>query len=697
MGTVYVNSPVTDMYLVDIATGAITRGSTLQLSSAYNFNENREPWNLHKTGKKLAVKFTGQDAYPKKKYLGAVIYAYVTQKATSAGSGTLPQDSHFNFNYGLSNWLGLDDSVYQIPEWTPDSAGKLDFSNWTSGVNLYQSLGKMYGVQETDYETELYAQPWKDWYNNVTYNPSLSLTVQGLSGPNAPYIRYQYEDVVVNIKNAYPVSGFINERVTNVFGWDFYVPFMADTFVRPVNLNQKSAKFRWRVFGETAYNEIVVTGSQKTITLPAETFPSTAQYVEWQVVVTTDDDVEGTPSAWFKLSLTDSTPGKPEIVSPRSTFIDGAAANRFQWIHKISTGSTQKKYDLQYSTNSGTTWVDLSSEETPNNYYDVAANTFAAGTVLWRVRTYNSDGVAGDWSDAATIVVRSSPPAPGIASVTNKPRPTITWQSAEQQAYQVKAGGYYDSELVYGVEKELKIPVFLPDGNQEVFVRVQNVLGLWSEWSSVTIPVKNVPWTIEFSVKRYNNGVQLSCSAGFTEYQYYRDGELIAKTADPTFIDYLSNGKHSYQVYGVNSDNYTKTTVITEIIYPAAAVISPVDAINWVTLTYKRGAYPTHDLSDDQEISYQHYSGRPLPVAEIGEAVNVPHILAFSAPREVSDKIQGMRGKKVVYKDNTGDIAIGILNGFRRSRGAYRPTTGTFDFDIQFTITEIGGVSGEIF
>ena len=665
----------TDSYTEDINTGAISRGSTLQASSVYNFNLSTTPYTFP-TGKMIKIKFPEGTGYRKKRLIDTEKMAYISQKSGTA-SGSRPSGSAFLYvvNGDVS------------PDWETNAP----YVNWNeyAVVNQYNSgiIDPYWGLPPGMDYIAVGCCTTGGIYNNVTYTANVSLAIHSHTGTNKPYVRYTYEDVVVTSRNQYPTSGFINEHADVKFGWSMTY----DSYRVAETLTQQSAKFRWRVLGEAGYTEILVDGADKSITIPAGTFPAGESSVQWQVVLTSSDGIEGTPSAWFTLSLADSL-SAPVTVSPKSAYIDGSIGNRFEWQHNIATGTAQTAYDLQYSADSGVTWEALAYGTTADQYADIPANTFPAGAVSWRVRTYNTDGNAGDWSEPAEIAVRAAPPAPSISNVTSTPRPTIAWQSAEQQAYQVKVSGGYDSGPVYGIAKQYKIKDFLVPGDYTISIRVQNLFGLWSEWATADITVSNLSAALRLSAKRANNGITLICAGGtFSRYLYYRNGEQIADTAAASFTDYLSNGKNTYQARGVNGDNYTLSPIAVEISTPDAAVISAADNVDWVPLNYRRGGYATHDVSDEQTVSYQHYSGSSLPVAEIGEAVSIVHELSFSVDAQTALKLRALRAKRVVYKDLCGVLAVGIFNGYKQSRGAYRPSTGSFDLDVSFTITETRG------
>ncbi len=286
---------------------------------------------------------------------------------------------------------------------------------------------------------------------------------------NQPYAIIYTEDVPFSTKEEYPQSGFVNEKTANTFGWSVA---HEDSPAIIGEVRQKSAKFRWRAQGASGYNEIIV-GTENKVIVPAGTF--NAANIEWQVVVVSTENVEGTPSQWFKLTTIDSK-STPAALYPKSLPIDGTKPITFTWSHIIETGSAQSRYELQTSADNGKTWVQLVAESTSRQTYTAPANTFAAGSLQWRVRTYNSDNAPGEWSTPAAFIVRAAPTA-AITGFDSKPRPTIRWQASGQQGYRVSAGDY-DSGVKFGTDKTFKIPVYLPDGKTNVKVQVQNSFGL---------------------------------------------------------------------------------------------------------------------------------------------------------------------------------------------------------------------------
>jgi hypothetical protein len=256
----------------------------------------------------------------------------------------------------------------------------------------------------------------------------------GAKSSYKPFLECEYSNDNVGIKaeNFAPSSGaFVNRTQKNTFTWDT----TDDTDLTQTcfaEIKQTSAVFEWRVKNASTSKTISVSGSTTACTVPANTFPSGT--LEWRVKVTANSGTT-TTSAWQEITTTDVTPtAKP--VSPSGIVIDATIVNRFSWQHIISTGTPQSKADLQWSAD-GTTWNTLATVTGENQYYDVPANKFTSGTKYWRVRTYNTDGTASEWSDKAEFIAINAPSAPSIVIQSTGPRPRITWQTSEQEAYQL--------------------------------------------------------------------------------------------------------------------------------------------------------------------------------------------------------------------------------------------------------------------
>lgn len=506
----------------------------------------------------------------------------------------------------------------------------------------------------------------------------------GEKSTRKPFLTCEYSNDNVGIKadNFSPSSGaFVNRFQKNTFTWDAE----DDTDLTQVcfaEVKQTSAVFEWRVKNASTSKTISVSGATTACTVPANTFPSGT--LEWRVKVTANSGTT-TTSAWQEITTTDVTPtAKP--VSPSGIVIDATIVNRFSWKHIISTGTPQSKADLQWSAD-GTTWNTLATVTGENQYYDVPANKFTSGTKYWRVRTYNTDGTPSNWSDKAEFIAINAPSAPSIVIQSTGPRPRITWQTSEQEAYQLTLSSGYASGTVYGTEKAWRSPVYLADGRYTIRVRVQNKYGMWSEWSAAALPVSHTEGeAITLSVDAAHEAALTWQTAG--SYDFYlieRDGVAIGRTVQKQYVDHTSIGSVTYRVRGcyADSDNYGLSNAVTAEILPDTAMICDLESGTWQRLPLSETILRANRISRTAAISTVHLSGLAYPVAERTEFRDMAMQIscAFTAKnRAAALALEALVGRLVCAKTTQGDMVTGYLTALEKNADAIM---SRYSFEIQ--------------
>ena len=435
--------------------------------------------------------------------------------------------------------------------------------------------------------------------------------------------------------------------------------------------SQSSAQFRIRKKGEEETQTTDISGATAFHIIPANTLEASAY--EWQVSVTTDDGRTAT-TEWQEFTTVDGT-SSAKIIRPNLITLDGSAVNRFEWEHTISTASLPRGYEIQYREGDSQWQTLIDQKQTDQTYYDVPANTLPAGNLEWRVRTYNSNLTPGNWSDSASIIVRSAPPAPIITSVTSSPRPVISWQSEGQIQAEVRIND--STRSVLSAAKSYRWEDFLPDGFITVNVRVKNQFDLWSPWASAQTTIKNTPsGQITLSASVSNYAVSLSINSTYPQNYIYRDDVLIGKAVKRegvdtafTYLDDTALGSHSYYAMGVDEQsNYQQSKRITEKVSVPFGVIGELKALSWIELKRKRGSYPSHDIKRSYPVTMVYYSGNPLPVAYVSNELDASHTLEFTTDKTTADHLENLTGKTVIYKDVRGDLIIGVLVSVECSR-----------------------------
>lgn len=620
-----------------------------------------------KQGDNIYIKFpVPGDAY-KFKRVSKVTLSFYAQPTEDSGNGYKQIWTYVN---ALKSQFDTSTITYATrPEVSQTYTGISEHADgeWTA-LNEIVQLNAVFDLAQYRSKKEEVKEGIKNGFV-VAFRGAVSGTSEavfyGEKSTRKPFLTCEYSNDNVGIKadNLSPSAGaFVNRTQKNTFTWDAEDD-TDPTQVCFAEVKQTSAVFEWRVKNASASNTISVSGATTACTVPANTFPSGT--IEWRVKVTANSGTT-TTSAWQEITTTDVTPtAKP--VSPSGIVIDATIVNRFSWKHIISTGTPQSKADLQWSAD-GTTWNTLTTVTGENQYYDVPANKFTSGTKYWRVRTYNTDGTASAWSDKAEFIAINAPSAPSIVIQSTGPRPRITWQTTEQEAYQLTLSNGYASGTVYGTEKTWRSPVYLADGSYTVRVRVQNKYGMWSEWSAAALPVSHTEGeAITLTATAGHEAALTWQTAG--SYDFYlveRDGVAIARTVQKQYVDHTSIGSVTYRVRGcyADSDNYGVSNSDTVEVMPETNMICDLETGVWLEMRLSETQLRTNRTSFSAGVSTVHLAGLAYPVEERSEQRDRALSVACAWPhaqRAAALALEALVGRLVCLKDRYGNMVIGSL------------------------------------
>lgn len=362
----------------------------------------------------------------------------------------------------------------------------------------------------------------------------------------------------------------------------------------------------------------------------------------------------------YTVSFPDTIP-QAVPTTPVSSYVDVGAAITFEWDHVNFTGTSQTKADLQYRIGSGE-WQTLTTVIGDSASATIPANTFPAGQLWWRVRTYNSDNVAGDWSPATAFIGVGVPAAPTITEVTQCSRPVVSWTSLGQAAYQVQIGDYDTGEIA-GTVKTYKLPHYIPNDTYTVRVRIKNASLLWSAWAETTLVLSVTgPATPSLTASATTGAASLALSATGAEKLYLlRNGvPIVDVTGLTAYIDYAALGAVSYVLRAVDaSDNYTDSAAATITVTVSCATVAAVDALSTqVALVLTRGEPMRLSGSINQVVTYQYFAGRSAPVAVYSgqERESYQVSVACVEPTDRNNLIALLRRRKtILYRDSWGN------------------------------------------
>ena len=501
--------------------------------------------------------------------------------------------------------------------------------------------------------------------NGIRFYPITSFTYYTSHSLNKPYIVVTTSDALATgeLKRFTPAMGYVDLSKDNIFGFDFEQK-ADEPSIAPLAV--KSFTLQLREHGQTEITSIKVTtwaGDAPNATVPAGTI--SGESIDWRVIAKTNANQTLT-SDWMTLSVEDVPPTAWPI-SPKDVVVDGSKDQIFIWGHASSTGTAQSKTDLQTSTD-GSTWTALTTVTGAARQWTCPAGTLTSSIKYWRVRTYNADGVAGEWSDAAQIVVIAAPTAPSIQIKSTGPRPSISWQTSEQEAYQVELDGKLSGGTHYGTDKTWTSPAYLADGSHTVRVRVQNQYGMWSDWGTAALPVTNTPGASISLTVQASSVADLSwqTTGSYDFYLVYRNGKPVAKLTQTQYTDELSSGSTTYQVRGcyADSSNYGLSSAVTVTITTGQyATLYGIASGKKVTLKHCGLKNQPVQNAINRDIQYIFMYGSTYPHAERSEFVTkkVGGTAVF-LPGEDKAGFDALIGELVCLKTQSGEMVIGYLN-----------------------------------
>lgn len=320
----------------------------------------------------------------------------------------------------------------------------------------------------------------------------------------------------------------------------------------------------------------------------------------------------------------------------------------------------------------GVSWAESADLSAAVSEGSIPPNTLAAGTAYWRVRTYNTDLAAGEWSAAAQISVVAGPGTP-IVACTSDPLPLLSWQVDGQQGFEAEIGGQ-SSGVVYGTGKSWQPPEYLADGQYTARVRVVNSYGLWGDWGEAVVTIANPGAGAAFAVTAYPDvdvGLTWAAVTGASAYAIYRDGVRIGETAELQYTDRWSNGESVYVVRAIIGSGYRDSAPVTATIRLRYALITDPDG-DWLELRYSTEPVPVLQSTHSRPVSLLSVQGSVFPVAEASPHRARAWTITAAFMRGVGSKgFEALLGREVVYKDQYGNLVHGIMASITTTRNRF--------------------------
>ena len=519
-----------------------------------------------------------------------------------------------------------------------------------------------------------------------------------LSGGGQPYLEVTYDESVSAtsqiVYQSGPKSGYKNPRTATTFQWAFEVDSSFNGYCADDSFSQASAIFHWKKSTDNSYTDVSISGSTESVTIAANTFPA-ASTIEWYVTGT-DEDGTTTSTPVYSFSTAAGTVSA-NVISPNRSVEDGSAPITLRW----NVTST----DGQAASRTRVDWRKASDEDVSGNWHlvtdvnqsitsvIVAGGTFPAGEIVWRVRVWNIDSTEGTSSSATFISVAAPDPVSGL-SATPVPLTTISWQSADQQAYEIRIDGevvqkaFGPSIYNWGPEEPLS------EGTHVITVSVQGEYGFWSDPSEITITVSGPrsrgTITGEFGV----DAVLTHSLHSDKEIRWYRDGVFIGTShgsteAGAVFVDRRVTGEHSYfaRYWWNNGEDYDQSNILTGTMGDRKTRISALDgSTGWLDIHLSENSDNQEQFRWSRDAVTQHVTGASWPQLERSTFLTASgrYSCAF-ADQDSVRVLEALYGQIVIVKSRGDNVVIGMLKNITKTVKRFYTA---FSFEIEQIYTE---------
>ena len=462
-----------------------------------------------------------------------------------------------NQEFTVYNALSIQDQtrggIFVMVEYTANSlknvselqiGGYRDPSSWNYLGNVYISAGAAFDRSNT--LTQRYIQ-------GVNAD-NLWVTVYGAINQSRGQHGYTFDSVSLTLTyteittptfSLNPSAGFLRYDAANTLTLNnTNEQTMINKFVA------SGGTLKYKLSSASSYSSLPFTG--ETVTMPANTL-SNGQNYNIYADFTTTNDLSGSTEVgnYTTVDAIGTTTGQ----TPNNSIEYGNVT--FTWTYRNNTGTAQYAYDLDISDDGTTYTTVLSHVITSATTATYTVNT--AGGKYWRVRGYNQNDVAGNYSTPLYFVNNIPPSPPVITNITGAGRLTVTWAADSQSAYEVEVYNgdtrVYDSTVVYAADTTHLINEYLPNGTYSIRIKTINIYGHTSDYTTTVYTITNVG-SLNVSGSYENGTATLSYPDGYyAKYYIQRDGATIAKTTEKTYSDMFMNGTATYTVIAVNSDD----------------------------------------------------------------------------------------------------------------------------------------------
>jgi len=285
-----------------------------------------------------------------------------------------------------------------------------------------------------------------------------------------PYIEITYDDTEIVtgkvVAKTYPSGSAVNPLSAQTFTWDYEKNGTYSCY--STSWTQKSATFYWKKSTESTYHSVAISGNTKSVTIPANTFPS-ASTIQWYVRGVEENNVATETSVYsFSTITTQITPDS----FPSGNSVDNRTAKSFTWHFASSAGNFgQSSARLYWRIEDAETWNSIAASGTTQSL-SVPAYTFPANkTIEWYL--IGTDATGGTSTSETktfktldyTLAVTTAPSGSGVATNTaisfvwtlNNTQGAVTQKSAKLY-WRVQGASTYNEITNSTGTKSISVP-----------------------------------------------------------------------------------------------------------------------------------------------------------------------------------------------------------------------------------------------
>lgn len=427
----------------------------------------------------------------------------------------------------------------------------------------------------------------------------------------------------------------------------------------PQSWDQSETFPRWRYLDVTAiFKDYIVDGTYYTIMINAWPGLGAGYYAGIGNASLTDYETR------LSVDYEDVPQLPPSPSYPVGTYVTENTDLLFAWNWEATTGATQAAVQLEYKLKTAESWTVVNLTQTTHTY--LLSGGLPQGVYQWRIKGTNDAGEVSDYSSIAEFSVVGQPAAPVIDNVPNKALTTITWTTADQNAFDIQIIDSNNkavvNDSVASAVASYKPNVFL-SGSYTAKVRVRNSTGLVSDWGTKSFTI-NAAGPTAPTIQLYQNDTHVrivTTTASSTNYAVVRTNELtgkeeiLGKMTGGEFTDstFSFGIPYKYIVRAWTSGGYTDSTP-ARICYGKTAVVLETDDDELI-IDKSEETYLPYAEDDTGETAVYNCIGRELPVVEHGAFESIAFKTRLFITNDEKPRLAAMKKKnRIYYRDYSG-------------------------------------------